>query len=247
MTISEIENLTESEVKNIAEEEMTFKNHNIYFVTIDGAFGYSAIVYKNNHQIKYANDYELHHPNKSKEQLHKMYMRKYRKSLYTEKDFAKPLKSYDDYRSKLNYLINWYALQIDHVSMFGIFNTDEQIKAHEESIKDLTFDPAGYCYVKDPEFAKKHMELMNTLSKLRDEMEQSYDYMKSAFLHEMWNHEYIINWQGDWDVCSVFYDCEYGDNKSWLDYLNDNKVSDDIIRAFKDARDEYMKKAQKYA
>ena len=245
MTISEIENMTESEVESLAEEKMTFKDHNIYFLTVDGAFGYSSIVFKNNHQLKYANDYELHHSNKTKDQLHKMYVRRYKKALYSEKDFSKPLKSYDDYRSKQNYLINWYALQVDHVSAFGIFNTDEQVKEHEKKIKGLHYDPAGFCYVKDKEFVKRHTELMDTLSALRKEMEQNYDYLKSAFKYEMYNHEYAINWQADWDVLSVFGNVQYKDTDDLNFYFDQLKFTDEQRRAYRDARKEYYTEISK--
>jgi hypothetical protein len=252
MTITEIETLSEPEVKNIAEEEMSFKGHNIYFVTIDGAFGYSAIVFKNEHQIKYANDYALHHYKKDKEddeaykrRLNKQYKSRYRKTLFTEKDFTKPLKSYDDYRRKQDYLINWYSLQVDHVSMFGIFNTDEQIKEHNKKIKGLHRDPVGFCYVKDPEFVKKHVELMNTLTKLRTQMEKDYDYLKTAFKYEMYNHEYSINWQADWDVLSVFGNIEYKDTDDLSWYFDQLKFDDNQRRAYLDARKEYYSEIRK--
>ena len=59
--IKEIEALTEEEVKEIAEEMLVIKEHNIYLVDFEGYFGYSRLVFKNNHHIYYANDYELHH------------------------------------------------------------------------------------------------------------------------------------------------------------------------------------------
>jgi len=246
MTIDEIYNLTESEAQALADDQMTFKGHNIYFANLGEYFKYSVLVYKNNHQIKYADDFELHHSGKTKEQLYKLYVRKCKKNLYTEKDFSKPLKSYDDYRSKADYLVNLYALQVDYVSMFGIFNTDEQIAEHKRKTKGLIADPVGHCYVKDEEFVKKHIELMEQLVTLKNEMEKSYDYIKTAFKHEMYNHEYAINWQADWDVLSVFGKVTYKDTSNALEcYFNELNFTDDQRRAYKDARREYYKEIEK--
>lgn len=64
LTITDIEKLTENQVKEIADETMVIKEHNIYFVDLEGYYGYSCLVFKNGHHIHYANDYELHHHGK---------------------------------------------------------------------------------------------------------------------------------------------------------------------------------------
>lgn len=48
-SISDIESITEEKAKVIAIETMKIKEHNIYFVDFEDAFGYSCLVYKNNH------------------------------------------------------------------------------------------------------------------------------------------------------------------------------------------------------
>ena len=61
-------------------------------------------------------------------------------------------------------------------------------------------------------------------------------FAEDAFVSEMKNHEYWINSQGDWDVCSCFGDCEY---KSWKDgpaYLRDMGYSDAVVEAYQSAK-----------
>ena len=62
------------------------------------------------------------------------------------------------------------------------------------------------------------------------------EFAESAFYYEMGNHEYHINWQGDWDVCSCFGDCEYSDGKTYVDYLKEIGYTQETINAFKLAK-----------
>lgn len=67
-----------------------------------------------------------------------------------------------------------------------------------------------------------------------------YEWAKGAFLYEMGNHEYHINWQGDWDVMHCFTDIEYRDEDA-EGYLKRLDWADDTKRAYRDARREYYK------
>ena len=58
------------------------------------------------------------------------------------------------------------------------------------------------------------------------------DFAYSAFEYEMYNHEYPINWQGDWDVCSCFGHCEYDDSKYGKDYLAELGFNDLVIAQY---------------
>lgn len=46
-------------------------------------------------------------------------------------------------------------------------------------------------------------------------------FREDAFYYEMGNHEYAINWQGDWDVCSCFGGCEWSEEKTYVEYLQE--------------------------
>lgn len=50
-----------------------------------------------------------------------------------------------------------------------------------------------------------------------------------AFLYEIGNHEYMINWQADYDVCSCFGSVRYGESKDYHAYLNELGYADPKI------------------
>lgn len=68
-TIRDIEALTEEQAAAMAIETASVKGHQVYFVDFGGYFGYSVLVFADGHHIKYANDYELHHKDKSRDEL----------------------------------------------------------------------------------------------------------------------------------------------------------------------------------
>lgn len=57
-------------------------------------------------------------------------------------------------------------------------------------------------------FVKHGAELLHTLSEAERKNAENFDYWRGAFLHEMFNHEYGINWQADYDICACFGNCE---------------------------------------
>ena len=76
------------------------------------------------------------------------------------------------------------------------------------------------------------------------EMMKDYDFAYDAFFYEMGNHEYHINWQGDWDVLSVFFDnVEYHDEWTPKQYIDSVGAEFDTRRAYLQARIDYMENA----
>jgi len=74
------------------------------------------------------------------------------------------------------------------------------------------------------------------------ELMKDHEFAVSAFLYELGNHEYCYNtYQGDWDVCSCFGNCEYGESKSYVDYLEEIGYGDAAVRAYKEAVKKYYK------
>jgi hypothetical protein len=74
-------------------------------------------------------------------------------------------------------------------------------------------------------------------------MQDDYEYNKEAFLYEMRNHEYGINWQADYDVLSVFGNISYcGESCSneLENYFDQLKFSETRRRAYRDARRKYF-------
>ena len=246
-TCTEIEAMTEEEAKTMTDDIEIIKGFSIYVIDFEGYFKYSAIVYGNGRQIRHANRYELHFTsyNGDKEKLRALYIKQLKKMLYTEKELLKPVKDYDDYEKKRHFISNYYPLQFDYISIFFI-GSDEERAALQEKTKNMFYSAAALAYFHDAETAEKIDSLYKKLQEEREKSETSYKYMYKAFLHELWNHEYIINWQGDWDVFSCFGRVKYGDNKGPAEYMDELKFNDEQKKAFYDARADYRKKAIKY-
>ncbi len=238
--INEIESITEDEAREMCLEEMRIKDHMIYIVDFEGYFGYSCLVFRNNHHIYYANDYELHHSGKSREQLRERYIQKMNSILFTDSEFSAPLKSYGEYSRKMNYLINYYGLQTDYISAFQIFNKDKEEQEFKERVKSMTYNPVNCSYMNDSGFVKRHIKLWDELQKAETEALNDYEYQKSAFLYEMYNHEYGINWQADYDVISCFGKIGYH-YEDLNAYFKELQFTEMQKRAYLDARKQYFK------
>ena len=124
----------------------------------------------------------------------------------------------------------------------------ETLTEAEAKEAGLIYDPVCYAYY-DPQYAdfvKKHIELLNVLCEAEEKVSQGYAYLKKAFLHEMWNHEYAYNLQADFDVLSVFGDIKYVDALDELEqYFTQLGFNDIQRRAYIDARKEYYKEFDK--
>ena len=245
MSIKDIEKMSEQEAAENAVEKTVIKGYSVYFVDFKRYFGYSCLVFKNNHHIYYANDYQLHHSDKSVEELRKLYIAVLNNKLFTEAEISEPINSYDEYDRKSYFLNNYYAMQEDRISMFFINSGKEAEEAYKKSIEGMTFNPIGYCYMKNKDFIKRHCELKKQLEKAKNANKNDYDYQKNAFLSEMYNHEYGINMQADYDVLSVFGNIHYHgeENNELGKYFDELNFNDIQRKAYYDARREYFRKA----
>lgn len=97
--------------------------------------------------------------------------------------------------------------------------------------------------MKDKEFVKHHLELYKALEKAKDRMCNDFEYNKSAFLYEMYNHEYGINWQADYDVLSCFGDIHFreADGDDLPAYFDELQFTDTQRNAYMAARQKYFK------
>lgn len=95
----------------------------------------------------------------------------------------------------------------------------------------------GFYRKEDANLIKAYLNKPDELPELMKDKEFAID----AFLYEMGNHEYQINWEGDWDVCSCFGSCEYEEGKDYHDYLKEIGYGDDVIDAFRIASQNYKK------
>lgn len=97
----------------------------------------------------------------------------------------------------------------------------------------------GYYLKSDADIIRAYFEKEDELPKLM----KNKKFAVSAFFSEMCNHEYGINYQGDWDVCSCFGRCEHDYGKSGEDYLKEIGYGDSVIDAYRIARNKYNKAA----
>ena len=248
MNITEIESLPEAEAKNLAEESAVIKGYNIYFVDLGGYYGYSVLFYKNNHAIYHANDYELHHKGRSKEELRTMYEKRANNIMFTDDEIISPIKTYDEYNTKRNFLHNYYAMSEDYISIFHLTGTTEEeaIRKKKLNTEYKYFNAVGFCYMKDKAFVDHHMWLLEQLVGQEEKRNNDYEYLKAAFMYEMYNHEYAINYyQRNWDTLSCFGDIEFVDSDDMHEYFKQLGFNDVQKKAYIDARREVL--AKEYA
>jgi hypothetical protein len=195
LAINDIESLTFNEAAEIALDYINIKDHDILFVDFGGYFGYSALVFKNEKHIYYANEYELHHKYLVKEQgksaLKDHYCKELNKKLFTEVELMSVVKSYDDYTTKSYYLRNYWIMQFDRLSCFGIGKQWE--KEFEEKNKIYKyFCPACFCYVKNNEIVKRANKILEHLQGEFDKIKSSDEVFREMISTELVNHEACI-------------------------------------------------------
>ena len=98
-TISDIERMSAADLASFAEEVETIKGHTVYYIDFGGWFGFSACVCADGRHIYYSNDYELHHRDKSRDELRELYRRELSGKLFTDEELQ-TVNSYDDYTAK---------------------------------------------------------------------------------------------------------------------------------------------------
>ena len=190
MDIYDIEALTVQEMEELRAngeaELLNIKDHNCYLVDLKGYFGYSVLVFKNSHHIYYANDYQLHHNNKTKEELRTRYIEGLKNKLFTESELMENVQTYANYERMSYYVRNYWIMQFDHVSIFYIGKpTEEQKKAKEE----MVFCPTCFCYVSDKTVVEKAYKLINHIEKSFSEAKENEEVFREMISYELANHE----------------------------------------------------------
>jgi len=243
MTISQIEALTYEEVQQMTNDMQVINGHEVYFVDLGEYFKFSALVFRDKHHLYYADDYELHHAYMSREELRKWYLDTMQAKLFSDDMLLAPLSDYDEREKRINYLNNYYPLLCDDkVSAFNIFHDDSEREEFRKKVENMYYCGCiGFFYTSNPAFVRRVEKLYSGVIKASEQASNSRDYWVNAFKYEMYNHEYAINYQGDWDVCSCFCRCEYGDYKTGADYLSESGFSDDVISAYSEARADVLR------
>lgn len=152
--------------------------------------------------------------------------------------------NYQDKQAKEYYIRNYYGLRRDHISMFFCGPDKEREKLRKKT-ENMIFSPVFMAFYdkKDADFVKHGENLLSTLEKAELQKDNA-EYWKSAFLREMFNHEYGINWQADFDVCSAFGDCSgVLDYEDIEELFSACKFSDMQRAAYMAARHEYSRQS----
>ena len=196
LSIYQIESLTEDETKANAEEMQVIKGYNCYFIDLPPYFKYSVLIYKNNHQIKHANLYELHYPtmNGNKEELKKMYIETLNDTLFTKEEIESPIMTMFEEKNKEDFIRNLYQLQYDCISV--IYIGEEQKKEVEEKNK------SGYTYGTYKTFSafkskEERDDVVRTFDAFMEKKKEfkkrsGIEYFKEHIRYELFNHEYGI-------------------------------------------------------
>lgn len=258
-----IEDMTEQQAASIAEEIVNIKGHTVYLGDVGNLdhscdyLGFSALVFLNGHHVYFADEHEVHYhfmdysqdpprqTEPTREYLRQRYIEKLNNKLYTEAEITGPVKDYDDYQVKDYYLRNYYPMQEDYITVFFINPTPEQEREFKRRTASMTYSPISFGYFPRAEFVRHQMELHKALEAQYQKTMQSPEEMKKAFLKEMYNHEYGINWQADYDVLSAFGRIEYsrsGENEL-EDYFQQLDFTAEQKAAYIAARREYYRTA----
>lgn len=100
-------------------------------------------------------------------------------------------------------------------------------------------DTAGFYLKSDAQIIQDYFNKPDEL----EELLKDYDFAFGAFYYEMGNHEYHINWQADYDVCSCFGHVKFSETYDLVDYWNQLNFTETTRKAYKDARAKFYKDA----
>lgn len=212
--IDQIRNCPERVARLLAENRAIISGHYIYFVDFGGYFGYSCLVYLNEHQLRYATETERnHYGNIPRPELYRRYTDSMRKKLFTEEELCAPLKSYKECKRRETYLRNYLGDAENRISSFGIFNNEEVRRLHKRAVEGLYYSNITFSYYEDKAFTEKLSALYEGLYKAKQNTLDDYDYWKNAFMYEYKNHECIIGDGYDLVVSEMIRNGEFTDTQ----------------------------------
>lgn len=234
MTIHEIESLDETTVRTMAVEALEIKGHAVYLADLGRWFGYSALVFADGRHIYHANDYALHHKGETRDELREWYVRTMHDKLFTEEELRTLCKDYSERQQKGDYIRNYYPQRREYQTIFC--SPEDAADWYKSDKESAVYSDIAFAYFKPADAAfVAHLEgLYNAFVDCNDPL-RDYERAKDAFKYEMFNHEYPINWQGDFDVISCFTSVKYKGDGTELDQTG---WSDEIKRAYCDAAHE---------
>ena len=240
-TITEIEAITEIDAKELEPITFDINDHKIYMVDFKGYFGFSALVFRNGKHLYYANDYELHHKDKTHEELIKWYLESLERKLFSDEMIPAAVADYQEAERKEYYLRNYYPQMCeDKISAFRICTNEEDSAAFDAEVEGMIYNPVGFFYTNDKLFSDRLIELYKIALKSKEPSKDNYNYWFDAFKYEMFNHEYAINWDADVDILSAFGNVKYKADITLSELFDQLHFSDIQRKAYRDARSYVM-------
>ena len=239
MTISEIESLDENQVKEMTKEAIEIKGHTVYLADLGEFFGFSALVFCDGRHIYHANDYALHHSEMKDDlkALRDWYIKTMNGKLFTEDELRTPSDKYSERDAKAHFIHNYYPRRREHQTIYC--KPEDAAEWYKRDKDNAVFSPIAFAFFKpeDLEFVAHLNELYSEFNDCNNPL-RDYEHAKDAFRFQMFNHEYPINGQGDYDVINCFAPVSYrGDGTE----IGQTGWSDEIKRAYEDARREVMR------
>jgi len=130
--------------------------------------------------------------------------------------------------------------EYDDLPIFYAFSNEQFKNAMEErGLTEQDTDKVISLGIAGGFFLKKDRPIIDAYFQKKDvlpELMKDRDFAIEAFRYEMGNHEYFINWQADWDVCSCFGSCEYDESKTGGDYLREEGYPEEVVEWYYEAR-----------
>ena len=131
----------------------------------------------------------------------------------------------------------WNALPIFYA--YGQDQFEKALREHGYNAKDLVrIGLGGFCHKNDVPAINAFIEADRLGELMKD-----YDFAYEAIYYEMANHEYHINWEGDYDVCACFGSIEYH-GEDVAAYFKELGWGADTIRAYVNARRAFLDNAK---
>lgn len=138
--------------------------------------------------------------------------------------------------------------EVNDLPLFFAFSDaqlEAQLRERNATIKDIyrLGNTGGFYLKKDAELVRAVFSKKSILPDLMKDPE----FAVSAFRYEMDNHEYAINYQGDWDVCNCFTEkpCEFEEYKTYKEYLTEDGHAE-WIPYYREAKAQHMKFAENW-
>ena len=194
LNINDIEALSIEEVKAIALEKLNVKGFDIYLVDLGEYFGYSALVFKDEHHIYFANLYEVHYRynGPTHEQLKDKYISLLNNKLFIDEELT-AVKDHEEYEKKIEFIRNYMPQEYDYLTAFcinGIYKGKDKEKY--ESGEYTAYSNIAFAYFKDNSYHNRAKPLINKLERSYKEAMENIDNFKEAVKQALYNYEACI-------------------------------------------------------